>query len=146
MKYLFLKSLSGFLTVWRDFIPAKESFSRRILMPMSMRTQFPLQFNTFNVRVVAAGLCVTLFNGSNSLRGANNLFRDIKNWFRKAKSLLWQIENSFWGANNLFRGSKNFFRGEIYNRLWIQINPVLFLILTSFGKQWTTIPRFGNYE
>ena len=28
--------------VWGDFMPAKESFSQTILMPMSMRIQFPL--------------------------------------------------------------------------------------------------------
>ena len=55
--------MSGFLTVWGDFMPAKESFSRRILMPMSMRIQFPLQFNAFNIRLVVAGSCVTLFKG-----------------------------------------------------------------------------------
>ena len=32
-------------------------------MPMSMRIQFPLQFNAFNVRLVVAGSCVTLFKG-----------------------------------------------------------------------------------
>ena len=45
------------------------------------------------------------FQGSNSLQGANNLFREI--------------EKSFRGANNLFqiRESENSLRGEIYNRL-----------------------------
>ena len=28
-----------------------------------MRIQFPLQFNAFNVRLVVAGSCVTLFKG-----------------------------------------------------------------------------------
>ena len=32
-------------------------------MPMSMRIQFPLQFNAFNVRLVVAGSRVTLFKG-----------------------------------------------------------------------------------
>ena len=32
-------------------------------MPMSMRIQFPLQFNAFNIRLVVAGSCVTLFKG-----------------------------------------------------------------------------------
>ena len=44
------------------------------------------------------------FQGLNSLRGANNLFREIKNSFR--------------GANNLFRESENSFRGEIYTQ-WL---------------------------
>ena len=30
---------------------------------MSMRIQFPLQFNAFNVRLVVAGSCVTLSKG-----------------------------------------------------------------------------------
>ena len=64
-------------------------------MPMSMRIQFPLQFNAFNVRLVVAGSCVTLFKGQipygeliisfeieNSLRGAKNLFREIENSLR----------------------------------------------------------------
>ena len=49
-------------------------------------------------------MCNPFIQGSNSLRGANNLFREI--------------ENSLHGANNLFPESKNSFRGEIYNRLW----------------------------
>ena len=43
------------------------------------------------------------FQGSNSLRGANNLFREIENSLRE--------------VNNLFRESENSFWGEIYNRL-----------------------------
>jgi len=42
-------------------MPAKKSFSRRILTPISMRTHFPQQFNVSNVHVVITGSCVTLF-------------------------------------------------------------------------------------
>ena len=58
------------------------------------------------------------FQGSNSLRGANNLFREIENSLRGAKNLFREIENSLRGANNLFRESENSFQVEIYNRLW----------------------------
>ena len=58
------------------------------------------------------------FQGSNFLRGANNLFRKIENSLQGAKNLFREIENSFRGANNLFRESENSYRGEIYNRLW----------------------------
>ena len=34
------------------------------------------------------------FQGSNSLQGANNLFREIENSLRGAKNLFWEIENS----------------------------------------------------
>ena len=64
------------------------------------------------------------FQGSNSLRGANNLFREI--------------ENSLHGANNLFQESKNSFREKFIIAFGRQINPVLFLALTFFGRQWTT--------
>ena len=78
------------------------------------------------------------FQGSHSLRGANNLFRETENSLRGAKNFFREIENSLRGTNNLFRESENSFRGEIYNRLWEQINPVLFLALTFFRRQWTT--------
>ena len=89
-------------------MPAKESFSQRILMPMQ-RVQSP-----FGRRWI---MC-NFFKGSNSLRGANNLFREIENSLRGAKNLFREIEHSLGGANNLFRESENSFRGEIYNRLW----------------------------
>ena len=57
------------------------------------------------------------FQGSNFLRGANNLFREIKNSLRRAKNLFQEIQNSFPGANNLFWDSEDSFQGEIYNRL-----------------------------
>ena len=58
------------------------------------------------------------FQGSNSLRGANNLFREIENSLQGAKNLFWEIENFLWVVNNLFRESENSFQVEIYNRLW----------------------------
>ena len=58
------------------------------------------------------------FQGSNSLWGANNLFREIENSIRGAKNLFWEIENFLWVVNNLFRESENSFQVEIYNRLW----------------------------
>ena len=66
------------------------------------------------------------FQGSNSLRGANNLFREI--------------ENSLRGANNLFsfRRAKIPFGEKFTIFFERQINPVLFLALTFFGRQWTT--------
>ena len=39
-------------------------------MPMSMRIQFPLQFNAFNVRLVVAGSCVILASHAGVFRGA----------------------------------------------------------------------------
>ena len=73
-------------------------------MPMSMRIQFPLQFNAFKVRFGRRWIMCNSFQGSNFLQGAKSLFREI--------------ENSLRGANNLFRESENSFQVEIYNRLW----------------------------
>ena len=53
----------------------------------------------------------------NSLRGAKNLFREIENSLRGAKNLFREIENFLRGANNLFWESETSFRGEICNRL-----------------------------
>ena len=53
------------------------------------------------------------FQGSNSVRGAKNLFREIENCLR--------------GANNLFRESENSFREEIYNRL-VRLHNMLFML------------------
>ena len=64
------------------------------------------------------------FQGSNSLRGAKNLFREI--------------ENSLRGANSLFQESENSFQEEFKIAFARQRNPVLFLALTSFGRQRTT--------
>ena len=78
------------------------------------------------------------FQGSNSLRGANNLFWEIENSLRRARNLFREVENSLRGANNLFRESQNFFREKFIIAFGRQINPVLFLALTFFGRQWTT--------
>ena len=53
------------------------------------------------------------FQGSNSVRGAKNLFREIENCPR--------------GANNLFRESENSFREEICNRL-VGLYNMLFML------------------
>ena len=93
------------------------------------------------------------FQGSNSLRGAKlsriviyrswktcfwSLVREIENSLRGAKNLFREIENSLRGANNLFRESENSFREKFIIAFGRQINPVLFLALTFFGRQWTT--------
>ena len=79
------------------------------------------------------------FQGSNSLRGANNLFREIKNSLWGAKNLFREIENSLRGANNRSFGRAKIPFGEKFIiAFWRQINPVLFLALTFFWRQWTT--------
>ena len=75
-------------------------------MPMSMRIQFPLQFNAFNVRLVVAGSCVTLF---------------------KSQISYGELIISFGRARIPF-GEKFIIA---FGR---QINPVLFLALTFFRE------------
>ena len=83
-------------------------------MPMSMRIQFPLQFNAFNVRLVVAGSCVTLFKGLIP-------YGELKISFERSKIAFGER------ANNLFRESENSFRGEIYNRL-VRLYNMLFIL------------------
>ena len=71
------------------------------------------------------------FQGSNSLRGADNLFREIENSLRGAKNFFREIENSL-------RGTKIPFGEKFIIAFGRQINPVLFLALTFFGRQWNT--------
>ena len=75
------------------------------------------------------------FQGSNSLRRANNLFLEIENFLRGAKNLFREIENSLRGANNLFsfRRAKIPFGEKFTIFFERQINPVLFLALTFSG-------------
>ena len=49
-----------------------------------------------------------------------------------------QGSNFLRGANNLFRESENSFRGEIYNRLWEANKSSIVPALTIFRRQWTT--------
>ena len=67
------------------------------------------------------------FQGSNFLRGANNLFREIENSLWGAKNHFRDIENSLRGANNLFQESENSCRGGIYNRL-VRLYNMLFML------------------
>ena len=45
------------------FYASKRMIQSKDFDAMSMRFQFPLQFNAFNFRLVVAGSCVTLFKG-----------------------------------------------------------------------------------
>ena len=105
------------------FYAGKRIIQSKDLMPMSMHIQLPLQFNAFNVRLVVARSCVTLFKGQipcgeliisfeiskNSLRGAKNLFREIENSFRG------EIYNRLWEANkSSIVPSAHFFRETMY--------------------------------
>ena len=61
-------------------------------MPMSMRIQFPLQFNAFNVRLVVAGSCVILSKGQIpygeliiSFERSKILFGELKITFETSK-------------------------------------------------------------
>ena len=102
----------------------KESFSRRILMPMSMSIQFPLQFNAFNVRLVVAGSCVTLIKGQIP-------YGELIISFERSKIPFTERIISF-------RRAKIPFGEKFIIAFGRQINPVLFLALTFFGRQWTT--------
>ena len=111
--YLFLKSLSGFLTVWGDFYASK-----RIIQPKDFDANVHVHSVSSAVQRVQCPfgrrwIMCNPFQGSNSVRGAKNLFREIENCPR--------------GANNLFRESENSFRGEIYNRL-VRLYNMLFML------------------
>ena len=112
--------MSGFLTVWGDFYASK-----RIIQPKDFDANVHVHSVSSAVQRVQCPfgrrwIMCNPFEGSNSLRGAKNLFREI--------------ENSLRGANNLFRESENSFRGEIYNR-FCEANKFSIVPSTHFFRE-----------
>jgi len=76
------------------------------------------------------------FQGSNSLRGANNLFREIG--FGELKVSFERSKIPFGERIISFGRAKIPFREKFITAFGRQINPVLLLPLTSFRRRWTT--------
>ena len=103
------------------FYASKRIIQSKDFFSMSMRIQFPLQFNAFNVRLVVAGSCVTLIKGQIP-------YRELIISFERSKIPFTERIISF-------RRAKIPFGEKFIIAFGRQINPVLFLALTFFGRQ-----------
>ena len=103
-------------------MPAKESFSRRILMPMSMHIQFPLQFNAYNVRLVVTGSCVTLFKGQIPYGELIISFERSKISFKELKISFERSKIPFGERIVSFRRAKILFKQNVCGKRY-QLNP-----------------------